>query len=304
MKQAAVQPEDLAGQLDLDLDTFEVVATLSEEHGHRVWRVVVQGEYRVLKWLPETNPSRREIEGYLLLGDLGVPTLPLHGHANQALLLPDLTHDSDWRLASEEDVSRADVGEAVGVWYSQFHGAGEQMIAEARTPDWLRGETEDVTPESILQTAGLLELESEPVWTAAAECVELLKAAAAHLSKTLNYNDFHWTNLAVSREAKPGLRAVVFDYDLLGTGMRYSDYRNVTGSLSGAAVAAFAATYGEVDPREQVLDRPGGHAVQAGCCIGNAPLPEMGRGVQVARREWRADGVPEGSHGPGPSDRL
>lgn len=69
-------------------------------------------------------------------------------------------------------------------------------------------------------------------------------------------NDFHWTNLALSRKSGPGMEAVVFDYDLLGVGTRYSDVRNVVGSLSGAAVTGFREVYGGVDPGEQTLDRP------------------------------------------------
>ena len=45
-------------------------------------------------------------------------------------------------------------------------------------------------------------------------------------------------------------------YDLLGVGTRYSDFRNVVGSLSGEAVTGFREVYGRVDPGEQTLDRP------------------------------------------------
>ena len=55
------------------------------------------------------------------------------------------------------------------------------------------------------------------------------------------------------RIVKP-IRAVVFDYHLLGLGLRYSDYRNVTGSLGPVAADAFRSAYGETDPREKVLD--------------------------------------------------
>ena len=50
------------------------------------------------------------------------------------------------------------------------------------------------------------------------------------------------------------MRAVVFDYDLLGLGLRYSDCRNVTGALGDGAAAAFRAAYGETDPVEEILD--------------------------------------------------
>ena len=46
----------------------------------------------------------------------------------------------------------------------------------------------------------------------------------------------------------------MFDYHLLGLGLRYSDCRNVTGSLGPDAADAFWSAYGETDPREKILD--------------------------------------------------
>ncbi len=45
-----------------------------------------------------------------------------------------------------------------------------------------------------------------------------VKRAMRALPETLTYNDFHWTNLALSRQARPVPRAVVYDYHLLGIG--------------------------------------------------------------------------------------
>ena len=52
------------------------------------------------------------------------------------------------------------------------------------------------------------------------------------------------------------MEAIIFDYDLVGIGTRYSDYRNVVGSLSGEGVTGFREVYGSIDPGEQTLDRP------------------------------------------------
>lgn len=59
-------------------------------------------------------------------------------------------------------------------------------------------------------------------------------------SFTLTYNDFYWTNLIV-RKDKQG--AMMFDYNLLGKGYRFSDFRNVCSSLSAEAGKAFVAEY-------------------------------------------------------------
>jgi hypothetical protein len=83
-----------------------------------------------------------------------------------------------------------------------------------------------------------------------------LKSATRAQATTLNYNDFEWTNLALSREVTSEHRGIVFDYHLLGIGPAYSDYRNVTGSLEGLAREAFHEAFGPVDEREAILDAP------------------------------------------------
>ena len=90
-------------------------------------------------------------------------------------------------------------------------------------------------------------------WVTLADNIDRIRNAAITSDETLTYNDFHWTNLALSRNVEP-IRAVVFDYHLLGLGLRYSDSRNVTGSLGPVAADAFRSAYGETDPRERVLD--------------------------------------------------
>jgi len=76
------------------------------------------------------------------------------------------------------------------------------------------------------------------------------------LGLSSTYNNFHWTNLALSRDSLSHQRALIFDYHLLEHGMRASDYRNVSGVLGEAARAAFQTEYGPVDEREAVLDAP------------------------------------------------
>ena len=90
----------------------------------------------------------------------------------------------------------------------------------------------------------------------AARGIDLLKAAQENLSLSLNYSDFYWTNLARFRQEGTDLKAVIFDYHLLGIDLRYSDCRNATGSLAGAAADAFRQAYGQCHPHEEILERP------------------------------------------------
>lgn len=248
-------PQHIIHDFGVDPAAIRLVDILSERHGHTIWRVVTPEHSYILKWLPEAN-ARVEVEGYLLLQKLGVPTLLLYGSTAQALLLEDLTQSDTWRLAIEADLARLEVGQAVARWYRVFHNAGGTLLSKGDCPGFLARETDELDPDSILATGRALGLSNCHVWALAAEHIELLKAAVDKLSVTLNYNDFYWTNLALSRREDSQPKAIIFDYHLLGVGMRFSDCRNVTRSLSGDAVRAFWDAYGNVDPREEKLDRP------------------------------------------------
>jgi len=248
-------PHQIIQEMDADLGSIEAVDTLSERHGHAVWRVGTADRSYVLKWLPQAD-AEVEVQGALLLQELGVPILPLYGHTAQALLMEDLSHSDVWRLAVEADVARPGVGRAIADWYRTLHKAGEELLSTGQRPRFLARETDALDSETILATGRAVGLEDLSVWRLAADHIEMLKGAVGQMSATLNYNDFYWTNLALSRREDRPLEAIVFDYHLLGVGMRYSDVRNVTSSLSGEAPLAFEEVYGDIDPREEVLDRP------------------------------------------------
>jgi hypothetical protein len=248
-------PRQIIRDLGVDPAVVRSVDVLSGRHGHMIWRIVTPQHSYILKWQPETDASV-EVEGYLLLQKLGVPSLPLYGSTTHALLLEDLARSDAWRPAVQADSARAEVGRAVARWYRVLHDAGEALLSDGDCPTFLTRETDELEPHGILATGRALGVAGCPVWRLASEHIGLLKAAVGRLSVTLNYNDFYWTNLALSRREDARLEAIVFDYHLLGVGMRYSDCRNVAGSLSGAAVGAFWDTYGSVDPREAKLDQP------------------------------------------------
>ena len=245
---------EVARQLGVDPDRITRSEALSERHGHRIWRLHTSEMSYILKWFPD-DALAVEVAAYRLLSEWQVPTLPVHGMTDQALLLEDLQSSPCWRLASEEDMDQSRVGEAVAGWYREFHACGCRVLSGDRPrPAFLSRESDCLDEAGILAIGDALGLSDRPIWRLAAEHIRLLKDAETCLSLTLNYNDFYWTNLALSRTAP--LRAVVFDYHLLGMGMRYSDCRNVTGSLGEKAAAAFREAYGEVDAREPVIDRP------------------------------------------------
>lgn len=238
----------------IDRAEIESIDLIHCKHGDRLYRVRCGGRRYVLKWFH--NPAQAvEVRSYALLQRLSVPTLPLYGYTEDTLLLEDLSFSPAWRLAEEADVACPETGEAVAHWYRALHAAGRDLLVDpAGPPDYLGREVDALTPDTVREIGEKLKLGHDPVWELAADHIEALKEAMRSLSETLNYNDFHWTNLALSSYTQPQLKAIVFDYHLLGVGLRYNDCRNVVDSLGEDAAAAFWETYGPVDERERVLD--------------------------------------------------
>ena len=147
------------------------ILVLRQKAVHTVYRLVCSRGCFVLKWF--ATPHAVELQTYALLEKLGVPTLPVYGRPDQALLMEDLGSSAQWRLATEADVEQAVTGQAVADWYRQLHSAGQK-----------------------------------------------------------------WSD------------------DCFSTGAAYSDWRNVTCSLRGAAREAFAQAYGPVNAAEKRLDDP------------------------------------------------
>lgn len=243
--------ESVVQELGLNPRQVRVLGIISQGKGTRLYRMRIDGKTYVLKRFLDEDPL--EPKAYDLLHARGVPTLPVHDHTPWALLLEDLAASVLWQLARERDVAARTVGRAVAEWYQFLHVAGRDLI-KAGAPDWLRWEWEELTPEGILEMGRTLEMEENPVWRFAAEHLDALRARARELPMTLNHNDFHWTNLALSRRLP--LLAIVFDYHLLGIGLAWSDVRNVTYSLGPAAREAFLDAYGPTHPEERILDEP------------------------------------------------
>ena len=244
------------GKLGVPAGEIRRVETISVRPGRRLYRIRTHKGSYVLKSFPVGNPGN-EIKGYSLLRQLGVPTLEVIAMTETDLLLEDLTCSETWRLANEPDAGDRHVGRAVARWYWHFHEKGSALAASGSgLPPFLKRE-EDLLDRAGIESAGrALGLSRLDSWRLAADHIDLLKRSLSDFGTTLNYNDFHWTNLALSRKSGPGMEAIVFDYDLLGIGTRYSDVRNAVGSLSGEAIAGFQEVYGSVDPGEKTLDRP------------------------------------------------
>ena len=243
---------DALDKMGLGVSRVGEVEPVQERRHCRLFRITLDGSSYILKVFGDPQAAR-EVGAYGLLENLGVPILHTVARTNDALLLEDLEASTHLRLAREEDVGKTEVGAALAEWYRTLHHASSRLQPDQTKPSFLWREIEELTPASILEVALKVGGSDQSGWVTLADNIDRIKNAAITYGETLTHNDFHRTNLALSRNDNP-IRAVVFDYDLLGLGLRYSDCRNVTGSLGPDAADAFRSAYGETDPREKILD--------------------------------------------------
>lgn len=244
-------------QLGLEYPELADVSVIPGKHAAALYRLVCSdGRRFVVKCFPQ-EATASEVRAYDLLTRYDVPVLPLLGQTERALLLEDLNASDTWRLAEDGDVEDAAVGAAVARWYRRLHAAGREiMLTAPQDMGFLGRESDALETESMSRTAERLGLGHHPGWRRASAHVNALREAMRALPETLNYNDFHWSNLALTRHHSEAVEAIVFDYHLLGLGPSYSDYRNVLTSLRGDAARAFRDGYGPIDDREAALDAP------------------------------------------------
>jgi hypothetical protein len=237
---------------------ISAISQIHQKWDSRLFRVCVRdGQTFVLKTFPggEAEGAPTEILAYAVLSEHQVTVLP-HLLSERAVLLEDLARSRRWRLARKCDVSRESVGRSLAAWYRDFHSAGHRFVT-AKDPrvSQLRYEWERVTPASVIDLAERGIGRPACGWRWVAEHIPAITEAIRGMPCTFNYNDFHWSNFAISRVVRDG-KVALFDFHLFGVGMAYSDIRNVSYVLQEPARSAFLDAYGPVRERERVLDAP------------------------------------------------
>ena len=222
---------------------------LREKDGITVCRVSSGGRRLVLKHFAGEE-DRREIENYRILNDLGIQTIPLVAHTDQAILLDDMESSTQYRLGIPQDLDDPQVTASLAAWYRMLHDRGRSYVTEHGNQ--LYDETSLITRENVSLAASHSDTESAPVWEFLrqrfADVMDRIRSA----ERTLTYNDFYYTNLVVSKNKA---EAFMFDYNLLGKGYVLSDLRNVTYHMSKTAAQAFLNAYGSYDEGEILIDR-------------------------------------------------
>jgi len=224
--------EELIKQdLQKPVGDFQLIRAKSGVH---VYRCIFGDVPAVVKYF-ENESDRREILNYRILAQQGVPTIKTLAFGDATLVLEDISASENWRLGVAEDFADADVAKSLAEWYFTFHESGA-AVSELGT---LYFEYDSITEKNLK-----LLLQKFP------EAKELFQFVLHHYGElkeliyapsfTLTYNDFYWTNFVVQKDKTA---AMMFDYNLMGRGYRFSDLRNVYSSLSDKTRAVFTGEY-------------------------------------------------------------
>jgi len=222
------------------------LSLIRDKDGVSVWRVTADNMSYVMKCFDNAD-YRREIENYQTLMSLGVPTLRVIAYTDCSILLEDIEH-SIYRLGIAEDMSNPKITALIAAWHKALHekGRGYKNLHQ------LYDECDCITTENIKMAMEATGTNNLQVWHIINENFDKIKSAATSMPRTLTYNDFYYTNLAVARDETS---AIMYDYNMLGKGYVYGDIRNVCSSLGNEeARAAFKSAYGKFDESEVVLD--------------------------------------------------
>jgi hypothetical protein len=221
---------------------------IKNENGVIVARVPFAGGTAILKCF-ENPDFCREIENYSILRSLGVPTIAVYGSSVRSILLEDISASPDYRLAKEADMNDSAVVKALAKWYRELHTRGEGYVRENGAGMYC--ETDCLTKENLEAVGTRFGLEGSNGLAAAISALPKLKKLCGDAPKTLTYNDFYYTNLAVARERSA---ALMFDFNLLGKGVYVSDLKNVAYQLLEDNKRLFFAEYGGADKSLLLLD--------------------------------------------------
>jgi len=210
---------------------------ISAKSGVYVYKCLYDGAPAVAKY-SEKEDDRREILNYRILAQHGIPTIKTLALGKATLVMEDISLSEQWRLGIPEDFVDVDVAKSLARWYFTFHENGS-AVSEL---DALYFEYDSITKENLEMLITKLP-EAAGLFRFLLSRIDRLSELIFKPSFTLTYNDFYWSNFVVRKDKQA---AMMFDYNLLGKGYRYSDFRNVCYSLSESACSAFLDEYGRL----------------------------------------------------------
>lgn len=243
--------EDIYKELEkLGLSNKDYISLneIRNKDGVYLYRVKYYDEFYVLKYFLNDEYTR-EIENYSILKELNIPTIKVFGYTKRSLLLEDLEKSETHRLGVETDLSDSVVAKALAKWYIKLHKEGAKYVY--KNSNKFYREIDIVTKENVELVKNKSNTNENMVWKLITDNLDIVLEKIRSFEETLNYNDFYWTNLVVSKDKK---EAIMFDYNVLGIGFRYNDIRNICSSLSDEAGKVFIEEYGRINKCEKAID--------------------------------------------------
>lgn len=228
--------------------SYETVSEIQSKDGVYVYRVRSSNEVYVLKYF-EKEDYRREINNYLVLQELDIPTIPLIAYTDKSILMLDIKENGEYRLGTPKDMNDAEIYTPLAEWYKILHEKGKDYVKSYGNDMYM--ETDCITDINIAFIKSKTHTEDNQVWTIIEQNLNCLYSLINKVEKTLTYNDFYYTNMVVAKDKS---KAFMFDYNLLGKGYAASDIRNVTWGLDDCAKKAFLNAYGKCNEDEILLD--------------------------------------------------
>ena len=222
------------------------ISRIRSKAGVHVFKLVSEDVSYVMKYYDNDEDSR-EIKNYEILESLGVPILKKYGATSDSILIEHIDSIENFRLGTLEDLKIPGVVTAIAQWYKKLHNAGNQY----NNLGDMYFEFDNLTFENLHFIMERSDTGNLEFWEYLFNNLSELGTAISNLEYTLTYNDFFWTNMAVSYDCS---KIIMFDYNLLGRGYRYADIRNVCSTLSREAVDVYLDEYGSISTREMVID--------------------------------------------------
>jgi hypothetical protein len=225
------------------IDDFQLIR---EKWGVHVYRCKYEGSPAVVKYF-ENEGDKREIKNYHILNAHNIPTIHVFAYGKSSVVMEDISVSDDWRLGTEEDLHDTNAAESLADWYFILHENG-LTVPELNS---LESEFDAITEANLQMLCEKLP-EAADTFNYILPRFDKLRRLIDMPSYTLTYNDFYWSNFIVRKDKR---EAVMFDYNLLGRGYRYSDLRNVRWSLSEEAKTAFTDKYNRLYADKYGADR-------------------------------------------------
>ncbi|MCL2362147.1 MAG: GNAT family N-acetyltransferase [Defluviitaleaceae bacterium] len=219
---------------DISPKSIQQLRLIRAKSGVYVYKCLYDGIPAVAKYLEEEG-DRREILNYRILAQHDIPTIKTYALGKASFIMDDISISEDWRLGIAEDLNDVDVARSLAHWYFAFHENGT-AVSEL---DTLYFEYDSITVGNLMMLIQKFP-EGKEVFEFILAHYDMLHELIYKPSFTLTYNDFYWTNFIVRKDKSA---AKMFDYNLLGKGYRFSDFRNVCGSMSSEAKTAFIDEY-------------------------------------------------------------